>query len=48
MENYLKVIHEVLEREDRAATSVIADYMGIASASVTAMLKKLAKLQLIT
>jgi DtxR family Mn-dependent transcriptional regulator len=48
MENYLKVIYEVLEREDRAATSVIADHMGIASASVTAMLKKLAGLQLIT
>ncbi len=48
MENYLKVIYEVLEREDRAATSAIADQMGVASASVTAMLKKLAGLQLLT
>jgi DtxR family Mn-dependent transcriptional regulator len=48
MENYLKVIHEILEHEDRATTSAIAERMGIASASVTAMVKKLARLGLIT
>ena len=47
MEDYLKVIFEVLEREERAATSVIAEQMGIAAPSVTAMLKKLAALKLI-
>jgi len=48
MESYLKVIFEVLEHEERATTSAIADQMGIAAASVTAMLKKLAGLKLIT
>jgi Mn-dependent DtxR family transcriptional regulator len=37
MENYLKVIFEVLEHEDRAATSTIAERMGIAAPSVTAI-----------
>ncbi len=48
MENYLKVIYEILEREDRATTSVIAERMGIASPSATAMVKKLASLNLLT
>jgi DtxR family Mn-dependent transcriptional regulator len=48
MENYLKVIFEILEHEERANTSAIAEEMGIAPASVTAMLKKLAGLKLIT
>jgi DtxR family Mn-dependent transcriptional regulator len=48
MESYLKTIFEILESEDRATTSAIADQMNIASASVTAMLKKLARLKLIT
>jgi DtxR family Mn-dependent transcriptional regulator len=48
MENYLKVIFEILEHEERANTSAIADEMGIAPASVTAMLKKMAGLKLIT
>jgi DtxR family Mn-dependent transcriptional regulator len=47
MENYLKVIYEILEQEDRATTSLIAGSMGIAAASVTAMVKKLAELRLI-
>ena len=48
MENYLKVIFEILEHEERANTSAIADVLGIAPASVTAMLKKLADLNMIT
>jgi DtxR family Mn-dependent transcriptional regulator len=48
MENYLKVVFEILEHDDRATTSAIAEQMGIAPASVTAMLKKLADLRLIT
>lgn len=47
MENYLRAIFEILEYEDRATTSQIADRMEIASASVTAMLKKLARLNMI-
>lgn len=48
MENYIKVIYEVLERSDRATTSSIAERMGIAPSSVTAMIKKLAELKLVT
>jgi len=48
MQNYLKVIYEVLERHDRATTSAIARRMGIAAPSVTAMVKKLAGLKLVT
>lgn len=48
MENYLKVIFEILERDDRASTSSIAARMGIAPPSVTAMVKKLADMRLVT
>jgi len=48
MENYLKVIFEILEHEERANTTAIAGVLGIAPASVTAMLKKLADLNMIT
>jgi len=48
MEDYLKVIFEILEYEERANTSAIAEEMGIAPGSVTAMLKKLAGLKLLT
>lgn len=48
MENYLKAVFEILEHEDRATTSSIADRMGIAAPSVTAMVKKLAELKLVS
>ena len=48
MENYLKAIFEIAEHAERASTSSIADRMGIAPASVTAMVKKLADLKLVT
>lgn len=48
MENYLKAIFEILEHYDRATTSLIAQSIGIASSSVTAMIKKLAELNLVT
>jgi len=48
MEDYLKVIYELLEHHDRAATSSIAERMGIASPSVTAMIKRLADRDLVT
>jgi DtxR family Mn-dependent transcriptional regulator len=48
MENYLKAIFEILEREERASTSSIAERMDLAAPSVTAMIKKLAELRLVT
>ncbi|MCI0451104.1 MAG: metal-dependent transcriptional regulator [Candidatus Latescibacteria bacterium] len=48
MENYLKAIFEILEHDERATTSSIADRMGIAPPSVTAMVKKLAELKLVS
>jgi len=48
MENYLKAIFEILEREERASTSAIAARMALAAPSVTAMVKKLAELRLLT
>jgi len=47
MEDYLKVIFEVLEHETRAATSVIALRMKLAPPSVTAMLKRLDEIGLV-
>lgn len=48
MENYLKTIFEVLEKDERATTSAIAERLEVAPASVTAMIKKLAQLKLVT
>ncbi len=48
MENYLKAVFGILEHCDRATTSSIAERMGIAPPSVTAMVKKLADLRLVT
>ena len=47
MQDYLKAIFSILERSERATTSVIAGRMGIASPSVTAMVKRLAQLSLV-
>jgi DtxR family Mn-dependent transcriptional regulator len=47
MENYLKVIYEVQEKDRPATTSSIAQRMNIAAPSVTAMIKKLADLKLV-
>jgi len=48
MENYLKVIFEILEKQERATTSAIARRMRIASPSATAMIKKLDELKMVT
>lgn len=48
MENYLKAIFEIAEHAERASTTSIAQRMSIAPASVTAMVKKLADLKLVT
>ena len=48
MENYLKAIFEILEKDDRATTSAIARRMDIAAPSATSMVKKLAEMKLLT
>ena len=48
MEDYLKAIFEVLEHQKRATTSAIAERLQIAPASVTAMIKRLSRLKMIT
>jgi DtxR family Mn-dependent transcriptional regulator len=48
MENYLKAIFEIAEHTERATTTSIASRMGIAPPSVTAMVKKLADMKLVT
>lgn len=48
MENYLKAIFEIQEWAERASTSSIAERMALAAPSVTAMVKKLAELRLVT
>ena len=48
MENHLRAIHEALETNEWATTSDIAKRLGISSASVTAMSKKLSRLKLVT
>jgi DtxR family Mn-dependent transcriptional regulator len=47
MQDYLKAIFSILEKNERATTSVIAERMGIASPSATAMIKRLAQLRLV-
>lgn len=48
MENHLRAIHEALETNEWATTSECARRLGISSASVTAMSKKLSNLKLVT
>ena len=48
MENYLKAIFEIEERAEWATTSAIAERMSLAAPSVTAMVKRLAELRLVT
>jgi DtxR family Mn-dependent transcriptional regulator len=47
MEDYLKAIYSLHERSAQVPTSALADYMGVAPASVTNMCKKLAELKLL-
>lgn len=47
MEDYLKAIYKLQEQQTPATTSALADYLGLAPASVTNMCKKLAELNLI-
>lgn len=47
MEDYLKAIYKLREWNEQIPTSALADYMGVAPASVTNMCKKLAELKLV-
>lgn len=47
VEDYLKVVYELLREEGRATTTAIAERLGVAPASVSGMFKKLAEMRLI-
>jgi DtxR family Mn-dependent transcriptional regulator len=47
MEDYLKAIYKLLEMDGAVTTSALAEYLGVAPASVTNMCKKLAELKLL-
>ena len=47
MEDYIKVLYELQESGEPAANSTIAEWLGIAPASVTDMMKRLSKLELV-
>lgn len=47
MEDYLKAIYKLQERDEQVPTSALAEYMSITPASVTNMCKKLAELNLL-
>ncbi len=48
VENYLKAAFDIQQRENKVSTTSLARKLGVKPASVTGMLKKLAKLKLIT
>ncbi len=47
MEDYLKAIYKLQEQQEQVPTSVLAEFMHVAPASVTNMCKKLADLNLL-
>lgn len=47
VEDYLKTIHELQREQGKVATSALAERLGVAPASVTGMIKKLAEMQLV-
>jgi len=47
LQDYLKEIYKLQQEHERATTSAIAEQLGVAPASVTAMLKRLAALDLV-
>ena len=48
VQNYLKTIYELQHEQGRVATTLLADRLGVAPASVTGMIKKLAGMHLVT
>lgn len=47
VEDYLKAIYEIARVEETVTTSALAERLGVAPASVTGMVKKLAELKLV-
>ena len=47
VEDYLKTIYEIEREQGKVATTVLADQLGVAPASVTGMIKKLAEMDLV-
>jgi DtxR family Mn-dependent transcriptional regulator len=47
VEDYLKTIYEIQCEQDKVATTALAERLGVAPASVTGMVKKLADLHLV-
>jgi DtxR family Mn-dependent transcriptional regulator len=47
VEDYLKTIYEIQYEQGKVATTVLAERLGVAPASVTGMIKKLADMQLV-
>jgi len=47
VEDYLKTIYEIQSQQGKVATTVLAERMGVAPASVTGMIKKLADMHLV-
>ncbi|MFN2145687.1 MAG: metal-dependent transcriptional regulator [Anaerolineales bacterium] len=43
IEDYLKAVYEVTQKEGRASTTRLAEYLSVTPASVTGMIKKLSK-----
>jgi len=48
IEDYLKTIYELQQKNEKVTTSALADALSIAPASATAMVKKLAEKKLVT
>ena len=47
VEDYLKTIYEIEREQSRVATTVLAEQLGVAPASATGMIKKLAEMDLV-
>ena len=47
VEDYLKTIYEIEREQGKVATTVLAEQLGVAPASVTGMIKKLAEMELV-
>src|SRR3990170_1894141 len=48
IQDYLKVTYKIRQREGTVSTSVLAQQMGVSPASATNMVKRLARLHLVT
>ena len=46
VEDYLKAIYKLADKEDKVTTSLLADFLNVTPASATGMLKKLKQMNL--